>query len=111
MFGLCKSGGSACAHDMTIFCCLYLVWIANFLHNVVNLGDGQVNDLLLHPLGDFEFFNELVLDVGHDLVAESLCFSRERLLNKESTQDPTKSEIDVADTLSPALWLCIRVLI
>ena len=72
--------------------------------------DRQVNDFLVHPFRDFERLNELVFDVGDDLVTKGFCLGGECLFDEEAAEDPAKTIIDVADALPPALRLCIGVL-
>ena len=81
------------------------------MHDITNFGNSQFDHFLLHPLSDLEFFDELVLDVRDNLVAECFRLGGERFFNEEAAQDPAKSGIDVADTLPPSFWLGIGVLI
>lgn len=41
----------------------HLCGITDFLNNIVDFIDGQINDLLLHPCSLLEFLDELVFDV------------------------------------------------
>ena len=89
----------------------YLRRITNLLDNLVNLVDCQFDDGLIHPFGDFQGFDETVLDVVDDLVAEIPRFSRESLFDEKATQDPTKAVVNVSNTGSPSFLGGIRFLI
>lgn len=92
MFGLCRfqlvsldprNGYVRIGHDST-----YLVRVTDLLDDIVNLSDGQLDDLLFHPLGDLQLFDELVFDVRDNSIAKFFGFSREGLLNEEAAQKP-----------------------
>jgi hypothetical protein len=62
----------------------YLVGISNFLHNIVDFVNGQLDHFLLHPLGDLELFDELVFDIRDDLVAECFGVGGKGFLDEET---------------------------
>jgi len=84
--------------------------ITDLLDNVVDLVDGLLRGSFIHPLRGLELLGELCLDVCNDGIAKLLGCGRECFLNKESTQDPANTIINVANTLSPSLRCGIRVL-
>jgi hypothetical protein len=51
----------------------YLVWITNLLHDSINFIDGKFLDLSIHPVKSLNPGDELLLDIGHDLVTQILC--------------------------------------
>jgi hypothetical protein len=63
---------------------IYLGWIPNLLHNLVDFLDCQFNDAFVHPFSHLQLFDEHVFDVRDDLIAELLCFGRECFLNEEA---------------------------
>jgi hypothetical protein len=65
----------------------YLSWIANFLNNLMDFLNCKIYNILVHPSGYLQLFNEHLFDVGHNLVTKVFCFGREGLLNKEATKD------------------------
>ena len=87
-----------------------LGWIPNLLDNLVNFLDSQLNNILVHPLGLLELFNESILNVRDDLVTKLLRLLRESLLNKETAQNPAETIVDVIDTSSPSVLGGVRIL-
>jgi hypothetical protein len=84
MFGLCRHNVSA-SSTTGEGPATYLVWISDLLHNIMDLRNGQFDDFLLHPFGDLELFDELIFNIGDDLVTKCFCFCGERLLDKKAT--------------------------
>jgi hypothetical protein len=64
-------------------------WISDLLPDVVHLLDGQVNDLLVHPLRCFQLFDERSFNFRYDSVSQLLRFLGESSLDEESTKYPT----------------------
>jgi hypothetical protein len=80
------------------------------LDNLVDLVDCQFDDRLIHPFGDFQSFDETVLDVVDDLVAKIPRFGRESLFNEKATQDPAKTVVNVSNAGPPSFLGGIRFL-
>ena len=80
------------------------------MDDVVDLFDGLLGGGLIHPLCRLELLRKLSLDVSNDGVAKLLGFSRKGLLNKESTQYPTHTVVDMTYTLAPPFRRGVRVL-
>lgn len=81
------------------------------MDNLVDLVDCQFDDGLIHPFGDFQGFDETVLDVVDDLVAEIPRFCRESLFHEKATQDPAKTVVNVSNTCPPSFLGGIRLLV
>lgn len=76
----------------------------------MHLSDSKIDDTFLHPLCDLQFLDELVLDVGYDLISERFGLGRKGLFDEETTQNPAEPIIYMSNTGSPSLWSRIGVL-
>lgn len=76
--------------------------VANFLHDVMDLGDSSVGRDIIHPLCGFELFDELVLDIFNDRVAKILGLCREGLLDEKAAKEPAESLVHMANATSPS---------
>jgi hypothetical protein len=77
----------------------------------VNLVNCQFDYGLIHPFGNFQSFDETVLDVVDDLVAKVSRFGREGLFDEKTTQDPAKAVVNVSNTGSPSFLGGVRLLL